>query len=326
MDLDIIDRKLIDGWQRNFPLVPSPFTVIAEAVGVTEQDALERLQKLQEQGIISRIGAVVTPNTIGTSTLAAIAVPPEQVCSMAAIINAEPGVNHNYEREHTYNLWFVVTGRDRTSVASSLARIEAETGHRVLDLPLLISFHIDLGFPIFDANMGYRRHLPYPEKRIGGAARPFDLSLLSALENGLPLEARPFREIARKLDLTEAELLEDLTRLVFDGIISRFGVIVRHSKLGFQANAMVVWDVPDDAVEGVARRFCSHTFVTLCYQRPRRLPQWRYNLFCMIHGRDRETVRRQALALQEEAGPLVDDHDILFSTRCFRQRGARLTV
>lgn len=322
MELDATDQKLIDHWQRGFPLEPTPFARIAASLAVSEDEVLQRLQIFKERGIISRVGAAVRPNTVAASTLAAISAPREQIEGVAAAVNQERGVNHNYEREHAYNLWFVVTGADRAAVDASLARIEKRTGYRVLDLPLEKSFHIDLGFPVFSEGA---RERTSDAKPWVGTAWPSDAVLLSALEDGLPLVPRPFMKIAQKLECTEAEVIADLTRMSGDGIITRFGLIVRHRNLGFNANAMVVWDIVDTAVDAVAENFCRHPFVTLCYQRPRRLPHWRYNLFCMIHGRDRSVVSANVALLRELAQPCSADSDILFSTRCFRQRGPRLT-
>ena len=136
MSVSEIELRLIDGWQRGFPLILRPYHVIASRLGVTEDRLFGMLSGLLATGTLSRIGAVVRPNTAGASTLAALSVPPERLDQVAAFVNAQPGVNHNYEREHDINLWFVVTGPDRSAVAATLATIEAGTGLPVLDLPL----------------------------------------------------------------------------------------------------------------------------------------------------------------------------------------------
>jgi DNA-binding Lrp family transcriptional regulator len=142
------DLKLLDDYQRGFPLVPRPYLAIAEATGLGEAEVIAAYARLKAEGVLSRIGAVVTPNAAGASTLAALAVPPERLAEVAAVVSAQPEVNHNYEREHTYNLWFVVTAADAGAVAEALRRIEGLTGLAALDLPLLRSYHIDLGFPL----------------------------------------------------------------------------------------------------------------------------------------------------------------------------------
>ena len=145
---DEIDRRLLDDFQRDLPLVSRPFAAMGEALGLDESDVIDRLKALQKEGAVSRVGAVLPPNRIGASTLAAIAVPPEQLEHVAALVSSYPEVNHNYEREHRINLWFVVTDESPERLRAVLAEIEARTGLDVLDLPLLEPFHIDLGFPL----------------------------------------------------------------------------------------------------------------------------------------------------------------------------------
>ncbi len=318
-----LDMALLDRWQRDFPLVPRPFAELGRCLGLEEADVIDRLGDLVAHGFVSRVGAVVRPNTAGASTLAAMAVPPARLEQVAARVSAEAAVNHNYEREHRLNLWFVVAATDRAGVADTLARIETDTALGVLDLPLERAYHIDLGFRLSGEGES-------PPERRGGAARiapdEHDRSLLAALEDGLPLDPRPYELLAQGLGFAERDVTDRLDRLIRGGVISRFGIVVKHRRLGYRANAMAVWDVPDDAVDRIAATFTSHSFVTLCYRRPRRQPQWPYNLFCMVHGRDRGTVRGQIATLNEAAGAGALPQAILFSRCCFKQRGARFAV
>lgn len=141
-----LDRRLLDEFQHDLPLDPRPYARMAEALGITEDQVLGRLERLQRLGAVSRVGAVLPPNRVGASTLAALAVPPGQLEDVAALVSAYPQVNHNYEREHEYNLWFVVTAADRAAVDAVLQDIAAATGLTPLDLPLLEDYFIDLGF------------------------------------------------------------------------------------------------------------------------------------------------------------------------------------
>ena len=150
-----------------------------------------------------------------------------------------------------------------------------------------------------------------------------DRRLLDALEAGLPLVPRPYAALGESFGISEREVMERLARLQEDGTISRFGVVVRHHELGYRANCMVVWDLPEDSVSETGRRLATLPFVTLCYRRPRRPPIWPYNLFCMIHGRDREEVEQQIAQAAEACGLQDVPRAHLFSTRRFKQRGAR---
>ncbi|MDH5557277.1 MAG: AsnC family protein [Alphaproteobacteria bacterium] len=150
-----------------------------------------------------------------------------------------------------------------------------------------------------------------------------DLSLIAAIQDGLPLVKDPYAEIGRKLGLSEAEVIESIKELTERGVIRRFGLVLSHRDLGYKANAMVVWDIPDDAVGEIGERLAALDYVTLCYRRPRHLPDWPYNLFCMIHGRDRATVEALADEAAVAAGAADCPRNVLFSTRQFKQRGAR---
>jgi DNA-binding Lrp family transcriptional regulator len=147
--------------------------------------------------------------------------------------------------------------------------------------------------------------------------------LLAALEDGLPLVPRPYLALGERLGLGEAEVLEVLRSLLGRGVIRRLGLIVRHRELGYCANAMTVWDVPDARVQDAAAALTELPYVTLCYRRPRRPPLWPYNLFCMIHGKDRTLVEAEIEEATAVAGLSGLPRAILFSRRCFKQRGAR---
>jgi len=148
MQLNDERLRLLNDFQRDFPLEPRPYARMADALGLAEDDVLAILEELAGAGAISRVGAVVRPNTVGASTLAAMRVPVTRLEDVAAHVSARPEVNHNYERDHAINLWFVVTAESREAVLRVLGEIEAATGIRVLDLPLVTPFHIDLGFDL----------------------------------------------------------------------------------------------------------------------------------------------------------------------------------
>ena len=151
---------------------------------------------------------------------------------------------------------------------------------------------------------------------------PRDRALLAVLEDGLPLVSRPYAALGVPIGMDEAEVIARLRRLVEAGIIRRFGLILRHRELGYRANAMVVWDVPDERVRDAARALCALSWITLCYRR-RRHPAWPYNLYCMIHGRERPVVLARVEEATRRAGLEGLPRQILFSRRCFKQTGAR---
>ena len=146
--LNELEKHLLNDFQHDLPLVSRPFQEIANQLGTSEEVIIDTLNKLKQQGFVSRVGAVFRANSIGASTLAAMAVPENQLEDVAAMINDYSEVNHNYQREHHFNLWFVVTASDEHELNNILDNIERRSGHRVLYLPMLEDYHIDLGFDI----------------------------------------------------------------------------------------------------------------------------------------------------------------------------------
>ena len=317
-----LDFRLLNDFQRDFPLCPAPFAELAARLGVAESVVIRHLEELRRVGKISRVGPVFAPKRIGASTLAAMAVPPEKLEAVAEAVNRFPEVNHNYEREHRYNLWFVVTAGSEGRLQAALGAIEQSAGYPVLRLPLEQEFHIDLGFCL---NGGDKKR-PAVVAQTFAAPRPLEeleRRLVMALQEGLPFFIRPFQALAQRVGCDEVEVLERINRWCEEGIIKRFGVVVRHHELGFKANAMLVHDIPDGEVERVGNALAQADGVNLCYRRPRVQPDWPYNLFCMIHGQARDEVEARIAALRRELGLEQYGHEILFSLTRFKQTGAR---
>ncbi len=148
-----------------------------------------------------------------------------------------------------------------------------------------------------------------------------NLKLLAELAEGLPICSRPYAIIGERLNINETEVIERLKQLQNTGLIKRFGVIVKHASIGYKANAMCVWQIPEAQIDKIAQQLVQFSFVTLCYQRPA-LPEWQYNLYCMIHGKDKKTVLNQLTLLNETCQLQLFNQQVLFSRRCFKQRGA----
>ena len=146
--LTALHKHLLNDFQRDFPLSSRPYLEIANALGVSEDDVLYALTELKDNHFISRIGPIIPPNQLGVSTLVAMAIPEQQLQTVADIISAYPEVNHNYEREHRFNLWFVVIATDSRHLQAVLDAIEQETGFKAMSMPLLDDFFIDLGFKL----------------------------------------------------------------------------------------------------------------------------------------------------------------------------------
>ena len=326
--MEDLTEKLLNDFQRNFPLNPMPFEQIARALNTSTEVVIEKLKELQSKGAVSRVGPVFSPNTVGVSTLAAMAVPADQLEQVAEQVSAYQQINHNYEREHPFNLWFVATAENQKTLKGTLKSIEKTTSYKVLSLPLVKEYHIDLGFHM---DLDGRKDIDkidstspnsIPKALTAEAQLASAEDLIEIIQSGLPLVARPYQEIAERLGWSEQLVIEKLKTMIDGGIIKRLGIVVRHHELGYRANAMVVWDVTDDQVDKIGQQLGKQNCVTLCYQRPRMLPEWPYNLFCMVHGRNREEVLECIDEMTEGLSLEHIPHTVLFSGRRFKQRGA----
>lgn len=328
--LDPTTYRLLNEWQRGFPLTPRPFATIAETTGTTEQNVLETYQQLQTNGLVSRVGAVFAPCRFGASALAALSVAPQHLEAVAERINRETTINHNYQREHTFNLWFVITASSMAHLEKIIAGIEWDTGCSIILLPLEEEFHIDLGFDLNnngrtkDSHQTRETHLSHHGKK--DATYPLselERDLVVALQPGLPLVTEPFATSGAKIGMSPTHVLEKIENWLDTGLIRRFGVVVRHHELGLRANAMCVWNIPDEHASALGKALATEPAVTLCYRRRRALPHWSYNLFCMIHGTERVEVLAARDKIAEKHGLDRWPHEILFSCRRFKQTGAR---
>lgn len=309
--------QLFNAWQRDFPLVPRPFDAIGATFGLDGEQVREALHQGLARGDVSRIGGVFGIGAGGAGMLCAMQVAPDERDTVAGQINAEPGVNHNYAREHRLNLWFVVTANDEAQLHASVDRIEHDTGHRALRLPMRRAYRIDLGFDLFGGpGAGPVATNDAP------AVVPEHRALAARLELGLPLVPQPFAELGVSLGMHEDQVIATLQRWCDQGTLRRLGVVLRHHEFGISANAMTVFDLPADAADAAGTRLAQQPGVTLCYRRAP-APGWPYTLYCMVHGRERAAVRALVDAATRKAGLVHCPREVLFSTRRYKQTGAR---
>jgi len=328
-ELDDVDARLIDEYQSGFPVAERPFRLVADDLGVSEDDALSRVERLRERGVFRRFGAVLNPPVIGSSTLAALRAPEERFDEVADAVNAHRQVNHNYRRDHEWNMWFVVTAASKDVRDRILREIEDETGCEVLNLPMLTDYYIDLEFPVVNTDRFARESLDSTDvsaTRLSETARSdlsdLDRRVILEIQGGFPLTRTPYADIADAVDAPVDDVLATIERLLDDNCIKRVGCIVNHVVTGFTNNCMVVWDVPDDELDDRGTTAGELPYVTLCYHRPRRPEMdWPYNLFTMVHGRDADAVEEKIDELASDYLPF--DHDRLYSTEKLKQTGAQ---
>jgi len=313
--------RLLNDWQHGFPLCIDPFGALARATGLERLAVIEALRQAQDDGRISRIGGVFAHGSGGDAVLAAMAVPEHRIDAVANAVSAHPGVNHNYLREHHHNLWFVMTGAHRDAVEAGVAELEQATGLRALRLRMLRPYRIDLGFDLRGATASN------PMRRPAGVPAPAPLPaeqwpLARHVEAGLPLVERPYADWARDLGQDEDWVTARIGGWLAEGRLKRFGVVVRHHELGFDANAMTVFDVPNDQVDACGHVLAEQPGVTLAYRRAR-ADGWPFNLYAMVHGTHRDAVNAVIDRMTREAGLSRFPREVLFSTRRFKQTGAR---
>ncbi|WP_299266075.1 Lrp/AsnC family transcriptional regulator [Halorientalis sp.] len=328
-ELDDVDAALVDGYQSGFPVAERPFAVVGDDLGIDAADALTRVRDLREAGLFRRFGPVLNPPVIGSSTLAAVAAPEDRFDEVAEVINDHRQVNHNYRREHEWNMWFVVTAGSREKRDAIIDDIESKTGLSVLVLPMLTDYYIDLEFPVVNGDRFARESISETDAsatRISEDAAAnlsaVDRRLLLEIQDGFPLTETPYRDVAAAVDASVDDVLDSVVTLREDGCIKRIGCVVNHVTTGFDNNCMVVWNVPDDELDAWGETVGALPYVTLCYHRPRRPGQdWQYNLFTMIHGRETEAVDTKIDELAGEYLPV--EHERLYSTETLKQTGAR---
>lgn len=312
--------RLLNDWQHGFPLLPRPFDAIGHELGCGAHEVLHQYRALQAEGSLSRIGGVFAAGAGGAALLCAYAVPPALLDEVAAAVSAHPGVNHNYEREHRFNLWFVMTGESAPAVEAAVDALDAATGLRALRLPMQRAYRIDLGFDLTQAPR--QRRLVHAHAPAAAPVADADRPLAALAGEGLPLVEEPYAAWAAQLDRSTEAVLDTLQAWLARGTLRRFGVVVRHHELGISHNAMCVFNVADDAVDAAGALLAQQPGVTLCYRR-RRAPGWPYNLYAMVHGRERAQVLAQLASAVAAAGLHEVPRAVLFSRRRFTQRGAR---
>ena len=338
-DLSRVDRALVNAFQGGFPVTERPFEPAAAAlrergVDIDAEELLARLKHLDDEGTLTRFGALINAEEIGgQATLVAMHAPEDRFDDIAEQVNAHDEVAHNYEREHPHlNMWFVVSVADADRVSEVLAEIERETGQETYNLPKQQEFRVEAKFyvdgPIPDGDVDLTGHGPDVTPTDRETLTPAEVDLVVEIQDGLPLTATPYRDVAETIGQDTEWVLETITRFDAEGKVRRVGVIPNHYALGYTENGMTVWDVPDEVVDEVGPAIASLGFVTHCYERPRHEGVWPYNFFAMTHGRSEAESERRVEQVRERMAEFwdvdEDDWDTLFSTQILKKTGIRL--
>jgi len=320
--LDTVDRRLLDVLQRDFPPTVRPFAAIGERLGLPEEEVLARVRRLkgpQKGRLIRQISAIFDTSALGyKSTLVAMQVPEHDVDQAAAAINRHPGVSHNYQRDHPWNLWFTLAVPPNEKLETTVEALVDESGgypYRLFPPLRVFKINVQLDMeaasdisPVDSAQGSRPASAPTPNTR--------DRAFIRELQEDIGIVPHPFAGVADRLGVSQEEVLAWLQEAKTAGWLRRFAAILHHRQAGYVANGMVVWRVPDGSIESVATFAASLPQVSHCYQRPT-YPDWPYNLFTMIHAKSKENCRAIAQKISQETG--VSDYVILFSTKEYKK-------
>jgi len=315
--LNDADRKLLNLVQKEIQLVSRPFEHVAAELETTEDDVLTRLRRFRDdEGIIRQISAIFDTRKLGyTSTLIAMRVPAERVDAAARIINEHPGVSHNYERDHEFNIWFTLAVPPGMNLEEHIDRLHELVGAEATRiLPTLKMFKIEVRLDMEEGVSNADG--PPPPKAELPPLTDGDIRAIRGLQIDIPLVSRPFAEEAATVDMSEDELLSYGHKFLADGRMRRCAAILRHRRAGFLSNGMGVWKMPEEQAVELGYRIASFPQVTHCYQRPV-YEDWPYRVFSMVHARTEEKVRDVIRNISDETG--LREYDILFSTREFKK-------
>jgi DNA-binding Lrp family transcriptional regulator len=318
--IDTVDKQLLNEIQWVFPLTDRPYLEISKRYNISEKDVMQRTSHLKEIGLIRQINAIFDTRRLGyKSALVAFEVKPDKLNHVAEEVNKHPGVSHNYERSHEFNMWFTLAVPPYADIKMDLERMASIDGvmkYRVLPTLKLYKIGVRLDMVNEDAKM------PEPTDKVK-TLNPRKINLterdkefIRELQKDLKVIAEPFKELAHTLGITTSQLFAKAKEYEQLGVMRRFAAILRHRDAGFTANGMVVWKVPDLKIDEVGNKLAAFPQVSHCYRRPI-YPDWQFNLFSMVHARTIEAAEKITVQMSESIG--IKDYKILFSSREFKK-------
>jgi DNA-binding Lrp family transcriptional regulator len=319
--IDLIDKQLLNDIQWSFPLEDRPYLEISKRYNMTEDEVMNRIAYMKDISLIRQINAIFDTRRLGyKSALVAFAVKPDKLDYIANEVNKHPGVSHNYERNHEFNMWFTLAvppyGEMKTDL-DRLASLDGVIKYRLLPTLKLYKIGVRLDMVNDDDT---EKAKPIDEvKQLN--PKKFEITeddkhFIRELQKDLKVIREPFKEMAENLGITTTELFAKAKEYEKNGVMRRFAAILRHRDAGFSANGMVVWQVPEDKIDEIGYKLAAFPQVSHCYRRPV-YSDWQFNLFSMIHARTLEAAEKIAVEMSETVG--IKDYRILFSSREFKK-------
>ena len=323
-ELDNIDKQILNDIQWTFPLVERPFLELAKEYHISEEQFIERIKKLKDIGIIRQISAIFDTRKLGyKSALVAFAVEENKIEDVANEINKHPGVSHNYERNHEYNLWFTLAVPpygDMKAELEKMALLDGVLKYRVL--PTLKMYKIGVKLDMVNDDP----EKPNPSDNVKNLETKaekiseIDREYIRQLQKDIEIVKEPFKIITENLGISSIDLFNKIKEYEKIGIMRRFAAILRHRQAGFTANGMIVWKIPEEKVDEKGLKIASFPQVSHCYRRPV-YPDWEFNLFSMIHARTIDAAEKIAKEISSVIG--IENYKILFSSREFKKERVR---
>jgi siroheme decarboxylase len=320
--LDDVDRKILNLMQGSFPIAARPYQHVASLAGIAGSDLETRVQHLLDARIIRQITPIFDTRALGySSMLVAAKVDPEYPHRAAHVINAHPGVSHNYLRNHDFNLWFTIATEPDSPLGldGTLEVLAREAGaESVRQLPTLKLFKIRMDLEM-EADTDTLASAAEAVEPIELERQPYDeldIEVIRALQGDMPVCAEPYAAAAEAVGMSQDRLLAHLSRMQERGLLRRVAAILYHRRAGFSANGMGVWKVPDEQIPDVGRRMAAVRGISHCYQRPT-YEDWPYSVFTMAHGRSKEECDAILDAIAEQTG--IAERATLYSSTEFKK-------
>ena len=322
--MDKINQELLNMIQSDFPLEERPFFVLGNRLNITEQEVIERLNILKGE-VIRQISAIFDTKSLGyKSSLVAAKIEPNRIDEAAEIINQHPGVSHNYKRNHQYNLWFTIAvpPNSRLGLEKTVEILGQMAGAvEIRLLPTLKLFKIGVQLDVTGKTTKSKSETTdaFSERKQRKTVEPLtdqEIKIIRALQRDIAIIPEPFAEIAKDANVTVSELLDYASAFKEKGQMRRFAAVLHHRKAGFKANGMGVWRVPEEMQVEIGEKMASYQAVSHCYLRPI-YPDWPYNVFTMVHGRDEEEVEEILQMIEKETG--ITDRFVLYSTKEYKK-------
>ncbi len=352
MELDLLDKKILNILQTDFPITARPFQEIGLRLGISEEEVLNKIINLKQEKVIRQISAIFDSHNIGyKGTLVAFKVPECEIDNAASVINSHKGVSHNYLRNNIYNIWFTITlppdknFEEEISLISKISKAED-----YLILPTLKLFKIGVNFDMTeeietandknkvdiksfanenmndnanaDANINANASFRYfsqddaiDDSKIN--ISEFEKDCIRELQKDLEIIAEPFKNAALNLNVSQGELLHQISKFIEEKKMRRFACVLYHQKAGFNYNIMGIWKSKEDEIDKNGKIMASINEVSHCYRRHTYPDKWEYNIFTMIHTKTEEEALKTMDKIAELTG--IKDFSNLRSIKEFKK-------